>query len=458
MNGIATSALLYLVLSAMVVGCAGNKAYRTETIGACTMCETECSNSLELSGDTLADSRIAISFVEINDQGVLRERAQLDRVAKVIRARGGREPGQPQTVLVFVHGWHHNAASRNNNVNRFRKTLEAYSKINPGYAVTGVYVGWRGTTWLFPNLATFWTRKAVSIEVGTGALVDVISTVERASKEAGAMMVSIGHSFGGSALFNATRSLFLSRLDSPPIALSDVPFPSHAAVGDLVLILNPAFEAMQYWPLHAAMASRMAFHHEHVGGPIPDGPPRLLIYQSRDDVATRRAFPAARALSVLFESHARDSESTDSVPALPEWRLDLFGIGHFCELNTHDVVDPDRTTAKGEYVTTGCEAVTVIPTVPKGPVHFRDGSFMKCGQYIDPKGFHDGVWTSPSTGLSLVPRSRYLAKSPFWVVYDTVQSIDHSDINNAGLQCMMADLLSTYTQYYAGRVFRSALE
>lgn len=453
------SLLLFLVLFASLVSCTGNGTYRTTGADkACRLFDKLCQSSLELNGDSISDSRIALTYVEINDQGVLRERAQLKLVEEVIRARGGRAPRKPQIVLMFVHGWHNNAAPNNRNVDIFRDTLESYSKTNDGIAVTGVYVGWRGTTTKFDNYLSFWSRKKVSIEVGTGALVDVVSTVERASMSTGSMMISIGHSFGGSALFNATRSLFLTRLDSPPAALADAPFPTHAAVGDLVLILNPAFETMQYWPLHGAVNSRLSARLgqvEVVGDDTVPPPPRLVIYQSQSDRATRYAFPAARLFSVPFGSHSKDSESTDSPPAVAEWKLDLYGIGHFCELNTHDVVDPEQTDEQGRYKTRGCESIEATPLISAGPVSFsKQETFAGCGKQVDPNRFKNGVWSSPSTGLSLAPRKRYKQGNPFWVVYDTVQSVKHSDINDEGLRCMIADLLTSYTKDYSDRVHK----
>lgn len=438
-------AVWFSLAAITLVGCASNSAYRNDTSGVCSLGDEHCSSSLELSGESLHDSEVALAFVEINDQGVLRERPQLNRIVDLIRLRGEEKP---QTVLMFVHGWHNNAKANNGNVEQMRQTLAAYASANPGIAVTGVYVGWRGTAWGFSNLFSFWSRKEVSIEVGTGALIDVVSSVERASKQVDALMVSVGHSFGGSALFNATKSLLLSRLDSPPATDAQVPFPAHAAVGDLVLVLNPAFEALQYWPLHAAVRSRISERVEAGQAIASTWPPRLLIYQSQDDSATRIAFPAARFFPLIFETHASDSESRDSDVVLGEFGLDMYGIGHYCEMNTHDVVDPKQVDGQGNYRTQGCKKIRVNDGLDAGDVVFTNGSFKRCGQDVDPNLFKAGAWTSPSTGLSIAPRSNHMAGNPFWVVYDSVQNIDHSDLNDAGLQCLLADLLKTYTLEY----------
>lgn len=394
----------------LLLGCAANKTYRNDLVATCSIGDNDCFASLELSENDMDDSAVAIAFVEINDQGLLRERGQLDRVRELIIKRGRHGN---QAVMLFIHGWHHNARPDNGNVKTFRKLLQLYSSQYPSIAVTGVYVGWRGDSWLLPSFVSFWDRKDVSIEVGHGALVDVLSAVEKASIDTKSRMVSIGHSFGGSALFNATRSILLTRLESPPLALEHEKFPMHAAVGDLIVIVNPAFEAMQYWPLYSATLDRISKIK-----PELDRGPRMLILQGQKDWATRYAFPAGRSLTVPFEAHVGDSDSMDDGSNIPEWRLDLFAIGHFKELNTHDLSD------SGDW----------------------DADFSGCGYEVDPNGFQGGSWTSPNAHVQLSPRLNFTPGNPFWVVYDTMLSEGHNDLENGRLTCMMADLISTYTK------------
>lgn len=401
---------LALVGALFLVGCSANKTYRTDLVGACSIGDINCDSSLELSGTGIENSSIALSYVEMNDQGLLRERGQLDRVRELILKRGHHGN---QAVMVFIHGWHNNARPDNDNVETFRRLLKSYSSLYPDIAVTGVYVGWRGDSWLLPSAISFWDRKDVSIEIGQGALIDILSTVEKASISTKSRMVSIGHSFGGSALFNATRSMLLNRLDSPPLALAHEKFPMHAAVGDLIVIVNPAFEAMQYWPLHSATLDRISKK-----DPLLDRGPRMLILQGQKDWATRYAFPVGRSLTVPFEAHVDDSDSMDYEKKFPEWRLDLFATGHFKELNTHDLKNSDSNHA----------------------------DFSKCGKNVDPHGFKGGAWASPNANIRLEPRINFVPGNPFWVVYDTLLSRGHNDLENGRLTCMVADLISTYTK------------
>lgn len=414
MGGYARGAMVAAMAGVLLTsGCASNETIRNKTKDSCSLDDMDCHASLELSESDQIDSRVAIAYVEIDDQGLLRERGQLDRVLKLIEDRG---KNKSQTVMTFIHGWHHNALADDENVKTFRRVLKQYSRLHQNEVVTGVYVGWRGTAWRFSNYLTFWRRKQVSIDIGQGALVDVISTVEKASIETRSRMISIGHSFGGSALFNSIHSLLLSRLDSPPAALQSEEFPMHAAVGDLVVIINPAFEAMQYWTLYSALLDRISKRGDKVA---LNRAPRMLIMQGQRDWATRYAFPTARLLNVPFEAHASDADSMDFAPPLSEWNLDLFAVGHFKEINTHDMV---------------------------GDKDYKIDKNTPCGSGVDLQNFDDGNWRSLNSGISLKRRPNYVMGNPFWVVYDEQLSRGHNDLENPRLTCMLADLISSHTK------------
>lgn len=427
------------------------------------MNDTSCEHSLELSNpNSSLESDIALAYVEIDDQGSLRNRQQLNNVKSLIRLRGGAQlkAGKPHVVFLFVHGWKHNASPDDDNVRAFREALQQYSNINADARVTGVYVGWRGLSTKAPlmKMLSFWARKRVSVEVGSGALVDVLATVENSAVDTESMMISIGHSFGGSALFNATRQILLSRLDSPPKRPAEEPFPYQAGVGDLLLIINPAFEAMQYWPLHSAMRGKIAEFVE-AGGVVPKGmPPRLVIYQSQADKATRYAFPAARLLPVyLLESYTKNTESTNESDGLSQLSMDRFGIGHYCKLTTHSLININRKSSDGKsYYDNSCVKPELINESTIRNLLDKRKLDAGCGTQPHLSEFRDYQWTSPTTGLTLLARDAHIQGSPFWVVYDTIQSIKHNDFEDPDLQCLFADLIAEYSANYNKRVARKA--
>lgn len=406
-----------LFFSLLLLGCAKNSAYRDKSAEPCVLGDKKCSSSLEVSDilgtDPIATSEILLSFIEINDQGLLRERPQLDYAIDAITRRG-----DDQTILLFVHGWHHNAKPDDRDVKIFREMLTQYANLHKvgdksRGKITGIYIGWRGDSWLAPSFLSFWDRKNVSIEVGRGALVEVLSLIEREASKTKSRMISIGHSFGGSALFNASRNILTSRIISAPSYLENLPFPDNATIGDLTIIVNPAFEAMQYWPLYSGMRDQLQKHGESSRTtPMP----RLIILQGQRDWATRYAFPIGRAFVYPFESRANDSDSRDGTPKYKEWRLDMFGIGHFNGLNTHDLV-----AQEGQKI-----------------------NWRNCGKNVENSDLGGGAWISPNTGVAITPRPEYIPNYPFWVVYDKTVIKKHSDMDNEVIKCMALDLINTY--------------
>jgi hypothetical protein len=109
----------------------------------------------------------SMNFVEINEQGMLADRAQ----AEAALAHAARPEPDGSYVVVFVHGWHHNARSGDSNVNGFYDAMALVSRWNPQRQIKGIYIGWRGDSVPVPLLRylTFWERKSTSDEVGRGS-------------------------------------------------------------------------------------------------------------------------------------------------------------------------------------------------------------------------------------------------------------------------------------------------
>jgi len=189
---------------------------------------------------------IPVAYLEIDDQGYFQDRGQIDRALAIL---GG--PGKPKYVVVFVHGWFHNASRDDENVQRFKCALNDIQRIddNAGEEVVGIYIGWRGESWTLPGIryATFWDRKNTSDEVGRGSLVEFLTRLEREVKpspNSPNKLMLIGHSFGASVVFNAIGQVLMVRflLDVEKLA-SKREAPAHSqsrpglvsGYGDLVL-------------------------------------------------------------------------------------------------------------------------------------------------------------------------------------------------------------------------------
>ncbi len=170
--------------------------------------------------------RYDLGIVELDDQGWLWDRNDAAAVIEKIRAKTTEGPS---TIVVFVHGWHHNAADDDCNLESFKRVLQRLDeesqmefyreKREPFYhskefRTIGLYIGWRGES--LPKLAdyaTFWDRRPAAIRVGHGDLPEVFARLQQIYDEGKQRtnsytgLVTIGHSFGGQVVFAAVSDL-----------------------------------------------------------------------------------------------------------------------------------------------------------------------------------------------------------------------------------------------------------
>jgi hypothetical protein len=76
---------------------------------------------------------------------------QINRVMEYLKKLSQAEGGL--TLIVFVHGWKHNARADDDNVREFRQALEAAAFMEQAamekasvarHRIVGIYVSWRG--------------------------------------------------------------------------------------------------------------------------------------------------------------------------------------------------------------------------------------------------------------------------------------------------------------------------
>lgn len=128
-------ALQLVVLSLCISGCTVNSQYRTD-YNVCTSTDpvTDCENkSIEQYEDVgHRDNDYLLGFIEFDDQGQLQDRKQMDAVIdEIINYTARRDESRSTNALmvVFVHGWKHNARPDDGNVASFRTTLEKLSHL-----------------------------------------------------------------------------------------------------------------------------------------------------------------------------------------------------------------------------------------------------------------------------------------------------------------------------------------
>ena len=337
----------------LLSACAYNVQYRTTY----KECDTSYGNdpchqnALEKFADPRRpENDYLLGLIEFDEQGKLYDRQQMYKVLDGLKeyAKSPSERSKNMVILTYIHGWMHNAEFDDSDVNHFRYTLKGISKLEYLAAkvqqrtprkVAGIYIGWRGRSLEAPLIkyGTFWERKNTAQEVGYGGVTEILSRLEELrdalpklinESEGKTRLVIIGHSFGGAVVYSALSEVFMQRFvatKESPEKCSNV-----NALKDLVILINPAFEAMCF-----ATLSDMA---NDVSRYCKEQLPVLAILTSETDWATKYAFWAGRALSTVAESHItteRKNATTNISEEISEGSADRTAIGHFDPYQTH---------------------------------------------------------------------------------------------------------------------------
>lgn len=342
-----------VLFSMMMTACSYNGIYRSQYSDMCSYQEKgDCPQSALQIGNADTRSEYRLGFIEYDDQGQLRQRGQQESVIDHYLGLAGK---QDVIVVTYIHGWHHSAQPEDGNVQEFRELLAKVSASEAASSdsysrdrrpVLGVYVGWRGDSLDigFLNHITFWDRKSTAHEVGhkgvTEALlkleelVNVRNTFKDGDPPSTSRLVVIGHSFGGAVAFSSLQKILADRFVNSRVGKSHQD--TAEGFGNLVILMNPAFEAMRF-------SSLMELSQDKCRSYFPGQLPRLVILTSESDDATRLAFPAGRVFSTLFESHRVMERHECPQPGMTSSRLvkvsqstaDRSTVGHFEPYQTH---------------------------------------------------------------------------------------------------------------------------
>ena len=291
-----------------------------------------------------------LTLVELDDQGQLFDRGQLDAVLAHIGHVSAR---QDFLAVVFVHGWKHNAQEGDDNLDHFRQVLARLAATEQALSaaqgvaarkVIGLFLGWRGLSVSAPLAVelTFWDRKNTAQKVGHGGVTEVLSRLEaiRRARTAGqdrSRLVIVGHSFGGAVVYTALGQILEARFLAAGAAGAG---PDAQGFGDLVVLVNPAFEALLYASLSDASTARTAYARSQL--------PVLAILTSAKDTATGWWFPAGRWFSTWFEQHRnqqRFNPVTGRREPVSERAADIRAVGHFDPYRTHELRAAADTSA-----------------------------------------------------------------------------------------------------------------
>jgi hypothetical protein len=338
-----------LVTAFAFAGCTPHKLYRTDTeICVSSKPDLECKEQAlqELRDPARPDAGYLLGFIEFDDQGQVFERQQMDAVLNILNERAA---SQDLLMVVFVHGWKHSAAPGDGNIDTFREGLERLSELESRISrktgvqerqVVGIYLGWRGGSVELPGVKelSFWDRKNTAHKVGHGGVTEVVSRLEQVRRTKGALvgeqgrsrtrLVVIGHSFGGAVVYSALSQILMTGfVDTvgPAGVSTDV-----KGFGDLVVLINPAFEATLFAPLSDMANERRTYFASQL--------PVIAILTSEADDATKRAFPIGRWFSTFFEKHREESRKngvTGEDEVIDQQKANITAVGHFEPYRTH---------------------------------------------------------------------------------------------------------------------------
>lgn len=416
-----------LLVSVMVLSaCAPFTQYRTDyqlcdnpTPGFAKECETYSLQQLPAADG----ASYLLGFVEFDDQGQIWDRKQMWAVIDRLNAEAAEKD---LLMVVFAHGWKHSAAAGDGNIETFRKVLARLSEDElhisrktglPARRVVGVYLGWRGESVNIPYLdnVTFWDRKSTAQVVGHGGVTEVLSRMELVKRDkdstvpggsSGTRLAVIGHSFGGAAVYTSLAQILQGRFvrtTGPSGQQSNI-----EGFGNLVVLINPAFEASLFTPLSDMSTERGTYFASQL--------PVMAILTSEADYATRYAFPAGRFFSTLLEKDreiTRKNAVTHQDETIDEGRANTQSVGHF---------EPYRTHALYPTATVARENVAELSTSES----VRAVAVASAAWEADvPRSKID------IAGLTLERTDRSAGRNPYLVVRVDKQLIkDHNDIDD----------------------------
>lgn len=302
-------------------------------------------------------------------------------------------------IILYVHGWKHDARNDDGDVQRFRQILASAAILETGKSknprkVVGIYVGWRGKSWNVPNAfvnLTFWSRKAAALRVSHGAVQELFSRLRTVQGHYNGSLDSpdcaapregrittrgcrvrtlmIGHSFGAWILYSAISGPLISTLNAEkdldttasadgakaaPASTASTASGTEAAnrrPADMIVLINPAFEAVRYQPLHQAAINYKSKVVQ---------PPLLVTVTSSADSATRVWFPVGRFINSVFERPVTSAEQSEAMKRTH---------GHLERYQTHQLV------ALGNAACAGWQ--------PPGPLSSSDPAVMLRNKAIE---------------------------------------------------------------------------
>jgi hypothetical protein len=203
--------------------------------------------------------------------------------------------------VLFVHGWKNDAHSEN--LEDFKKLIKALTDRHAGKKqVVGIYVAWNATWHLgiLDNLS-FWSKENLADRIAEAdpvtMIVSSVGALRHATLSPADQFIAIGHSFGARLLFGATSQTLIYETEVAHPGQPGGTYKITKSPADVVILLNPAFDAAFYGTLEDVTRVEESFS---------DGQPPLLVsLSSESDWATSYAFPVGQLVGGQSEQLER---------------------------------------------------------------------------------------------------------------------------------------------------------
>lgn len=394
----------------LVSGCASSSHFRTTV----TPCQTR-SYAYAPGLPGCGDLAYTFNLIEFNENGRLWDAGQLASAEGAIAHLAAQQ--KPMLLVIFIHGWHHNADVKDENIASLESVLARTTRALPNWNIMGIYLGWRGeSTALEPeflNNISFYNRRSAADRVANS--VELADTLLRlgfdakntymnafpGSATAAAppqpQVILVGHSFGGRILERSIVPSLLASVRSEGEINRGKPF-------DLILLMNPAHSALGTMDLVDTL--RDATY---------DQRPFIVNITSTADSATGTIYPLAQRLNGNHGPYA--TFSGDDLSLKDERYLSTYTAGHLAQFQSHIAVPLPAGKNPADY-----------------PFHFiGDGKDYVIEEQPAPQPWN---WARGAAA------SANPAPTPYWVIrVDQDLVANHGDIFNDKVEAMISVLL-----------------
>jgi hypothetical protein len=297
-----------------------------------------------------------VRVIKLTDDGEFAHRCELtDAIYEIRNCKA------PELIVWYVHGWKHNADKDDTDFREFKNLImeldEQQRQLGEGGRrhVVGVYVGWDGAVGPASlRNPTFWNRKRAADRISqSSVLTKIIAATKYARKQVGKeitardLTIMIGHSFGARILYTATSQILIDEVQRQHPGYKESSYGVMKGPADLILLLNPAFEASLFTAMHSVRRPDSNWW-ERID---PRQQPLLLAIASENDWATGKAFPLGQRLEFArrdrqrlalgnykeYVTHSLQAvTSSDGSPASSSFWYDCFEAAGLLLLRTAD--------------------------------------------------------------------------------------------------------------------------